>query len=514
MRDTAYRKRLAEDLPKWRQAGWVSEAGAKAILGALPAEGRAAFGMAATVGTLGALLIGLGIIAFVAANWDGMPRIYRFGTLIGALALAYLVAAFLRSRGLRIFSEAALLLAGLVFAAAIALIGQTYHLAGDFADAVMLWEAGMIAAALLAASPVLATLAVLGAGYWAWLGTIEAEIIPHWPSLVVILLGGIVATWLNSRMARIVAILAFGYWVALTILGFAFRYDWPFAGTLALLAVAAMAMFAAGVFRTTLTGFPRIAALGEDMVWPALAAILAALGIEQLAALWPDNLSGQVWVMPSFLLGVLAVIVTGIAYMRRGVTALEPAAIAVLAVGAVGFALWNPGETLEARLAGGALVIVAALWVTGYGQIAGHRGKSLGLFAFGAEVLYLYAVTIGTQFDTALAFIGGGVLFIVLAYVLFRIDRRMARRTTAMAETPVIVPAPSVVPAAPLPPPPTAVPTPPPPAVVPPTPTPPEAVPTRPPDATPATAVPAPEAPSTDSSPDRAPPTAPSGGTP
>jgi uncharacterized membrane protein len=460
MRETAYRKRLGEDLPKWRQAGWVSDAGAVAIMDSLPAEGRAGFGMAAILGVLGALLIGLGVIAFVAANWETMPRVYRFGTLIGTLAIAYLVAGLLRSHGLRVFSEAALLLAGLVFAAAIALIGQTYHLSGDFADAVMLWEAGMIAAAVLAGSPVLATLAMLGAGYWAWLGVIEAGAIPHWPSLVVILIGGIVATWLNSRMARTIAVFAFGYWVALTILGFAFRDKWPFAGTMALLAVAAMAMFAAGVFRTTLTRFPRIAALGEDMIWPALAAILLALGIEQVAALWDDDMAGQVWVMPSFVLGILAVIVTGIAYMRRGVTALEPLAIAVLAVGAVGFAMWNPGDTLEARLAGGAMVLVAALWVTSYGQTAGHRGKSLGLFAFGAEVLYLYAITLGTQLDTALGFLGGGVLFVVLAFILFRIDRSMARRARAAAETAKAAPVPATVTSAA----PPTVPTPPPPA--------------------------------------------------
>jgi hypothetical protein len=35
--------------------------------------------------------------------------------------------------------------------------------------------------------------------------------------------------------------------------------------------------------------------------------------------------------------------------------------------------------------------------------------------------------------DTALAFLVGGVLFIVLSYVLFRIDRILGRRATAAA---------------------------------------------------------------------------------
>ena len=35
MNDTAYRKRLAADLPKWREAGWVTADGATAILAAV-----------------------------------------------------------------------------------------------------------------------------------------------------------------------------------------------------------------------------------------------------------------------------------------------------------------------------------------------------------------------------------------------------------------------------------------------------------------------------------------------
>jgi uncharacterized membrane protein len=82
-------------------------------------------------------------------------------------------------------------------------------------------------------------------------------------------------------------------------------------------------------------------------------------------------------------------------------------------------------------MAGGAIVLVAAVWAVALGQRDTMGvAKSIGLLALGAEVIYLYGVTFGTLMDTAVAFLFGGVLFIVLAWGLYRLDRRLARRAT------------------------------------------------------------------------------------
>src|SRR5690606_35951581 len=107
MNETSYRRRLAKDLPRWKEAGWVTEDGSRSILGSME-EGRPAFGLATIIGVLGALLLGAGVIAFVGANWETMPRIVRFGLLVISLALSYFMAGVLASRGLRAFSESAL----------------------------------------------------------------------------------------------------------------------------------------------------------------------------------------------------------------------------------------------------------------------------------------------------------------------------------------------------------------------------------------------------------------------
>jgi uncharacterized membrane protein len=149
MLDAGYRKRLAADLPKWLDAGWLSADGAAAILASTNSGRHATFGLSAILGTLGALLLGLAVIAFVGSQWDAVPRIVRFGLIVAAMLIAYAAAFEFDRRNLRIFAEAGVLAAGIIFAAGIALVGQTYDLSGDFAGAVLLFEAGVLAAALV-----------------------------------------------------------------------------------------------------------------------------------------------------------------------------------------------------------------------------------------------------------------------------------------------------------------------------------------------------------------------------
>jgi uncharacterized membrane protein len=446
MNETAYRKRLAADLPKWTNAKWLPADGAAAILASLGPERRSTFGLSAILGTLGAVLIGLGVLAFVAANWEAMPRLVRLGLIAAALLVAYAAAWSFDRRNLRVFAEAGLLAAGLVFAAAIALVGQAYHMSGDFAGAVMLFEAGILGGALVTGSPTLTVLGVIGAGYWTWLATYDNHVVPHYPSLIAILIGVLVTTLQNSHYGRIVAIVAFMYWVAMTITGLADQGDWNFAGGMLLFVAAALALWALGAALASLRPSARIAALGEAILWPGLLAVLFTLGILQLAE--TPLATSDPLVMPAAALIGAAIVLAAAALARRELSATVLVAVAVLGLGALAYAFYVPAGAdaeLERKLAGGALVLVGCLWAVSLGQSGRHPiGKVFGLAAFGLEIIYLYIFTLGTQIDTALAFLGGGVLFIVLSFVLFRIDRLLARRaappaTPAPAAPPLVV---------------------------------------------------------------------------
>ena len=81
-----YRDRVLHDLPQWQRAGWVTAEGAAAIASSLP-ERRFSIGFSGIIAILGAILVGAGLVAFVAANWAAFPRLGRLG-LVASIMIA------------------------------------------------------------------------------------------------------------------------------------------------------------------------------------------------------------------------------------------------------------------------------------------------------------------------------------------------------------------------------------------------------------------------------------------
>lgn len=428
MLQKTYRQRLGEDVPRWREKGWVTNDGAAAILADL-GEAPAGFGLPQLMAVLGALLLGFGVIAFVAANWEDMPRLIRFALILVGLAIAYGAAYALERRKLFFFAEAAFLLAGLLFAGAIALIGQAYHLSGDFTGAVLFFEIATLIAALLVRSNALIALVLLGAGYLTYQATAEFKIVPYWEGLALILVAGAVAVWFASAAARIAAVLALFFWIGITVIGVADALDWPFGGAAALLLATALAFWALGSALAAWAPDPRLEEFGAVLLWPSLLLVMVFAGLLQAKGFFSHYGPDQTWLWLAIIAAVIALLLTLLAVLKGGATPVDLAAVLVLAVGAIAIGRWELGGEIAMRFAGGLLVVVAALWAVSIGQSPEtHRAKSLGLTVFGLEVLYLYTVTLGTILDTALAFLLGGVLFIGLSFLLFRIDRRLAAR--------------------------------------------------------------------------------------
>ena len=435
MLGASYRRRLADDLPRWSERGWVTPEGGAAILASFD-ERRSTLGLSAVVGGLGAILLGLGVLAFVAANWEEMPRLLRFGLLVGGMGGSYAAAALLDRRGLPALSDAAVMLAGFVFAGAIALIGQTYHLSGDFADALLLWTAGCLGAAFLTRSPGATVLALAGSAYWTWLVTVEAGNVPHWGGLGAVLLAGAVATMLWSRFARLCAVAALLFWLTVTVGAAAEGLDWTLAGALALGAQMALLLWAAGVVLASLRGRGRVAALGEDALWPAVATLLGCLAVLQLTRYFGEPTERGAWIPLCLVALVLATGLGLFAWLRRRIALHDVAAVGLIGASTLAYAAAPLADGFGSRLVGGVLVLGAVLWAVILGEGGRNRfGKVTGLLAFALEVLYLYVVTLGTVLDTALAFLLGGVLFIGLSYLLLRIDRRLLGRTKAPGAT-------------------------------------------------------------------------------
>ncbi len=177
-----YQQKLKTDLERWRAAGWIDDAGARAIQADV-ASRRRGVGLPAALAILAAVLIGFAVMSFVGANWQDMPRVLRLGLLTGLLWGAYGLAAQLFRRGLDTFGHAAVLAGCAIFGANIMLVSQMYHMDGNAPDVVLVWGAGtLLAGVLLRSNPALAFALILFSVWGMW-ETGQREAV-HWPYLV------------------------------------------------------------------------------------------------------------------------------------------------------------------------------------------------------------------------------------------------------------------------------------------------------------------------------------------
>jgi len=127
-------KWLLDELPRMEAHG-VIDAATAARLREYCAErtGPARSWTRPLLGAFGGLLVGFGVVLLVAHNWDGMPLAARMTIafsplLVGQLACLW---ALTGARDSRAWREGAGAFTALAFTAALALVGQIFHLGGD-----------------------------------------------------------------------------------------------------------------------------------------------------------------------------------------------------------------------------------------------------------------------------------------------------------------------------------------------------------------------------------------------
>ncbi|WP_395644401.1 DUF2157 domain-containing protein [Terricaulis sp.] len=125
----AYKDRVKQDLDRWIAAGLVSSEKRGEILATIPDARR--LEAATALAWVGSVLLGIAIISFIAANWSDMPRIARFALVLLGFALASTAGAWASHKRRPILSNISLMLASLIFAAAIGLTGQIFDIAAD-----------------------------------------------------------------------------------------------------------------------------------------------------------------------------------------------------------------------------------------------------------------------------------------------------------------------------------------------------------------------------------------------
>jgi uncharacterized membrane protein len=111
------------------------------------------------ISIIGAVLIGLGVLSFVASNWSAMSNMQKFSLLLFTLVVSYLAAWWMEVRKPNT-SKALYYIGAFIYGAEIFYIGQMFHLGGAIGTAFMAWAIGILPLAVYRKDKIL-----YGAGY-------------------------------------------------------------------------------------------------------------------------------------------------------------------------------------------------------------------------------------------------------------------------------------------------------------------------------------------------------------
>ncbi|EGW36559.1 DUF2157 domain-containing protein [Desulfosporosinus sp. OT] len=129
------------ELEHYESSGLITGGQKKEILEIYEIKGGLNF--IRVVVTIGAILVGLGILSFIASNWDGINHLGKLLIIFGVFGGVNL-AGYLLTENYPKTARSLIYLGMLVYGAGIFLIGQMYNFGGEFTTAFLLWSLGVI----------------------------------------------------------------------------------------------------------------------------------------------------------------------------------------------------------------------------------------------------------------------------------------------------------------------------------------------------------------------------------
>ena len=144
-------ERLPREVSRWQNDGIITAEQSQSILGSYApselaprsyrAQGRLVTGLA----VIGSVLVGLGIILFLAANWDAIDRWPKLAGILVAIAAAHGLGYYLRyHRGYLRVGSAMVLLACIIYGAGVHLVGQVYNVDVNDPRLMLFWFLGVL----------------------------------------------------------------------------------------------------------------------------------------------------------------------------------------------------------------------------------------------------------------------------------------------------------------------------------------------------------------------------------
>ena len=356
-----------KDIDRWLARGLIDGPTAASLREELASQ-SGGIGLGGVLAILGGLLLGAAVLTLVAANWEAFPRLGRVLLILALIWGSYLAGASRERNGDAIFSQVAYLLGAIAFGAGIALIGQMYHLSGDAASAALVWALGTLLGAVFLRSFALTALTG-GIAMW-YLFAAVSDTSWHnsgylWVAPILSIAVAAVARWNHARFGIHAAV-----WLLLgTMICYRFNLI--------------------NLFNTRSVPIDYGFAFGGAAVF--FATVFAEVSIEK-ATSFARPLMGYALALSFFGSCLLQ-----LGYVDdTGSTAILGLMVIALSIAAL---------ILKGRDHGGV--------------------RALAYTAFGAEILYLASVTIGSLIGTSAFFLLIGIVVLFIAFAVIRIEKRI-----------------------------------------------------------------------------------------
>jgi len=361
-------------IERWQRDGLIDAETASKLNADL--EKRASvFSLGSVLATLGGLLLGAAVIMLVAANWQEMPRLMRISLIFVLIWASYLGGAWRQARGDKLFPPVCYIVGAASFGAGLALVGQMYHLSGDIHSAAIYWSVGVLISAFLLRAPVLAAFGAGVACFYLSTYVFDTssydDLTYRWVGPLLLAFGAAAALFTRSRdAAHLWAMFSIGW----ALLIYAERESNT---VLVLMLIVGIGLILAdGFVHATMQRLTRFA--------HPLAAYGLLLALLSLVTLQLN----QMFSYSSISAGLDRDIVYSIF-------------ILALAIGAIAVAGRNNGGL-----------------------------RSIAYAAFSIQVLYLAFETVGTMIGTSGFFLTAGILVLLLAAFVRRMENRFGRKSS------------------------------------------------------------------------------------
>ena len=424
-----YFRRLENDVQHWVNKGLIGSGTGDQLLAESKTR-KGGYSFTTVVIMLGVICLGFAAMTFVAANWNEMAKITRVGILLGSMWLAYGISVFADRRDFPFVSDAFVLLGCAIFGATIMLVGQMYHLQGTTEDAVLLWAAGSVFAAVILRSPSALWLAIALFTLWLVIDVwdkINSQYDVNYLFLAAWALCAGLAYWLRAYFSAHLLMVSLLIWSAITLAIWTDRYEtliYVFTAFAVLFSLIALAIFSLdgklksnmqpllNGFEAPIISYLVICIIGLISIWVTiLPEIVLDLKIMKVLA------DTQLWPMLVALAISLAILVFGIKSKSSSIYDLAFCAIwigvAILAVSSIGKSIPYLSE---------AFALAISIWFIRMGDRQDIPGvRRLGYLAFALMMLFIYFRTAGSLLGTSGFYLTAGLLMVLGAIFLPRL---------------------------------------------------------------------------------------------